>query len=55
MNTLPAGWSIEIKDQGPHINEVWLVVNQKGSNMATIVTPRNTNRGQALLELKNAE
>lgn len=55
MTQLPAGWSIQIKDQGQHIGEVWLQICEGGGVRATIVVPRASNRGQTLLELRNGE
>lgn len=51
ITKLPAGWSIEVLDQGEHINEVWLVVSQHGTRCATYVSPRDGIKGLVLLDL----
>lgn len=51
VTKLPAGWSIEILDQGEAINEVWLVISQHGTPCATYVSPRDGIKGAVLLDL----
>lgn len=52
IKALPAGWHIDIKDQGPQINEVWLEFHHLGQGIqTTMVVRRDTDKGKTLLEV----
>lgn len=52
ITTLPAGWAIQILDQGKAINEVWLrIQGPLEAQRATKVYDRDSAIGTALLEL----
>lgn len=56
MTTLPAGWSIEVLDQGSAIGEVWMRL--QGPNpvqRATKVYDRDSSMGTMLVELALAQ
>lgn len=56
ITALPAGWSLEVLDQGEQIDEVWLrIEGPKLGQRSTKVFQRSSSMGEALLELALAQ
>lgn len=55
MTELPAGWEIEVKDQGTQIGEVWLIVRRPNGTGTTKVFTRDSPFGEAILDLELAQ